>query len=165
MRTTDTLVRMLARPPARVCCWALATFALLSAGALGASTAPAAPDVDALQQQWREALIRGDVSALETIYSEDLVYVHSDARMQTRQEFLDAIRTGRARFKSLIPQDPARVVRHGDTVVASTRYELGTEGPSGALVKSTHQFLTVFAREGGRWRIVAQQTTRVPPGS
>ena len=136
-------------------------FAMLGTPAAGRETAAA--EIDRVQQDWVKALVTPDLAALDALYAPDLVYVHSDARIQNKAEFLEPFRTGRARFRALTRQGDPRVIVRGDTAVVSARYELVVETEPGKTNTSTHQFMTVLVRAGSLWHIVAQQTTRVPP--
>jgi hypothetical protein len=115
-------------------------------------------DVQTLQENWRLALVAANVDALNTIFSDGLVYVHSDGRIQNKEQFLAPIKAGTLRFTSLTACDAPRIRAYDAAAIVSACYELrvGTGPPS------RHLFLNVYANEGGQWRIVAQQTTRLP---
>lgn len=115
-------------------------------------------DIQKLQETWRTAIVAADLKALDALYADDLVYVHSDARIQTKQEFLAPFRAGTLRFASLTPCDTARVRASEASGIVSVCYEL----KAGSGAPSRHLFLTSWAMTGGAWRIVAQQTTRMP---
>ena len=126
-------------------------------------TARTAPTVDikALHEKWRSALVAADMNALDAIYSEGLVYVHSDARIQTKAQFLAPLRAGTLRFASLTGCDEPRIRTFDASAIVSACYEL----KAGTAPPSRHLFLTVYVNEGGQWRIIAQQTTRLPDKS
>ena len=119
-----------------------------------------APDVavQTLQEKWRTAMLAADVDTLDTIYSDALVYVHSDGRIQTKQQFLGPIRTGTLRFTSLVGCDAPRIRSYDAAAIVSACYEL----QAGPAPPSRHLYLTAYINEAGRWHIVAQQTTRLP---
>lgn len=115
-------------------------------------------DVLALQENWRAAMLAANVDALEAMYSDELVYVHSDGRIQNKQQFLGPMKAGTLRFTSLTGCDAPRIRAYDAAAIVSACYELR----AGSAAASRHLFLTAFVNEAGRWRIVAQQTTRLP---
>jgi ketosteroid isomerase-like protein len=127
-----------------------------AAGTLFAASADA--EVQKLREQWRTALTASDIKALGEIFSDQLVYTHSDGRVQTKQEFLAPIAAGRLRFDSVTDCDTPRVHVYEASAIVSACYELKI-GPA---PRSRHMFLTAFVKEAGRWQIVAIQTTRLP---
>jgi len=139
-----------------------ATLALLVV--LAASQAVQAADEEEIRRaeaDWVRALVAGDMAALEALYSDDLRYVHSSGGIDTKRQFLDSIRSGALRFKSMTAGD-SRVRTYGDTGVVNARYDLVLELGRKDVVPMTIQYLTVYVKSGSRWQIVTQQTTRVP---
>jgi len=130
---------------------------LAMVGAVPVWSAPAM-DVQSLQENWRKAMVAADVPALEAMYSDGLVYVHSDGRIQTKQQFLAPMKAGTMRFAALNGCDEPRIRTFDASAIVSACYEL----KAGSGAASRHLFLTVYASEAGKWRIVAQQTTRLP---
>ena len=51
------------------------------------------------------ATLKGDVAALQALLAEGMTYVHSSAKLETRQEFLDLIKTGYYQYKSIAPRE------------------------------------------------------------
>jgi ketosteroid isomerase-like protein len=125
-----------------------------SSAVLGASEA----DIRQVQEQWRNALTSADVTALGALFSDDLVYVHSDGRVQTKEQFLAPIKAGNLRFESVTSCDTPRIRAYQESAVVSACYELKI----GTSPLSRHIFLTAYAKQAGSWHIVAIQTTRLP---
>ena len=115
-------------------------------------------DIQALQEKWRSSLVAANLDVLDALYSDGLVYVHSDGRIQTKAQFLGPMKAGTMRFASLTGCDEPRIRAFDASAIVSACYEL----KAGAAPASRHLFMTVYAIEGGPWRIVAQQTTRLP---
>jgi Domain of unknown function (DUF4440) len=138
---------------------AVAVFAGLAMVA-GSQTLRSAPGVDiqALQEKWRSNLVAANLDVLEALYSDALVYVHSDSRIQTKAQFLGPMKAGTMRFASLTGCDEPRIRAFDSSAIVSACYEL----KAGTAPPSRHLFLTVWVNEGGQWRIIAQQTTRLP---
>src|SRR6188508_101141 len=91
---------------------------LLSAAVLAASDA----DIQTLQEEWRTALTSANVNALGDLFAEELVYVHSDGRVQTKDEFLAPIKAGRLRFESVTSCDTPRIRTFDQSAIVSACY-------------------------------------------
>jgi ketosteroid isomerase-like protein len=140
---------------------AMAIF-VMGAGA-GLSKAAPALDVEKLETKWVAALLAANMEALEAMYSNDLIYVHSNGGIQNKHDYLESIRTGSLRFKTMTAVGALRTRSFGNTATVSSRYDMQLEsGRTGKVSPYTIQYLTVYVNEGGTWRIVAQQTTSVP---
>ena len=113
-------------------------------------------EVLALENRRIEAMLKGDVQALEEILADDLVYTHTTARLDTKASFIDAVKTGKSVYNSLELQfeevrdlgDTAVVTGHGKFHVGNNKFEL--------------KFTDVYAKRNGAWQMVAWQSTRVP---
>ena len=133
----------------------------LAAAALMAAAAPAENEVRAAMEAWRQARIHHDRAALEKLYAPELVYVHSNARVENRQEAIDTIANGKERVDSCEFKDMTVRV-YGNTAVARARLILRTtlDGQSTALDMLG---LHVWVRNAAGWQLVARQTTRLTP--
>jgi ketosteroid isomerase-like protein len=111
-------------------------------------------------QLWAEAVVKGDVTALHDVYADDLVYVHSGGNAETKDEFIRRVETGGLKYESLTLVDPkARV--YGDAAVVNGMFDVRVM-VDGEPVKTRVVYVHVYTRQGGRWRMVAHQTTRAP---
>jgi ketosteroid isomerase-like protein len=126
--------------------------------------ADAEEEVRRAEAEWARALLASDMRALEAIYSDDLQYIHSSGSIDTKQEFLESIRSGALRFRSIASRE-SRVRTYGNVGVVNALYDLVLELRGGNVTPMAIQYLTVYVKDGSRWRIVTQQTTRLPASS
>ena len=126
-------------------------------------TAGAATDDDIrkVEAEWARALVAADVAALDGIFADDLVYVHSTGGIDTKQKFLDSIKSGSLRFKAVTPRD-VRVRSYGNVGVVNALYDLILSSRGGNATMMTIQYVNVWVKERGKWSLVTQQTTRLP---
>jgi len=74
-----------------------------------------AQEIGQLETRRFEAMLRGDVSALEQILSDDLTYTHANAVFETKAEFLGKMKSGQLKYESFGPEDlRVRVYGEGD---------------------------------------------------
>ena len=119
-------------------------------------------EADVLQADERrfEAMRRGDWAALDAALAEDLTYVHSTARLETKAEHIANLRAGKPHYRGIAPRERrARV--HGNVGVVNGVSEMHVER-DGKEQRFTVRYLAVYAKAGASWRMIAWQSTRVP---
>lgn len=127
-----------------------------------AALTPDQQGVRAAESVWTRALLTADLSALDALLADDLVYVHSSGAIDSEQTFLDSIRRGALRFKAMTLRD-SRIRIYEGVGVVNALYDLVLELRGGTVTPMSIQYLSIYVKDGsGRWRIVTQQTTRLP---
>jgi ketosteroid isomerase-like protein len=119
------------------------------------------PDIAALEAELRAAQLASDVAALDRLVSDDLLFTGPDGELAGKADDLAIHRDGVVRLSAHEPEE-LRVRRvRDDVVVAALRARLaGVFG--GAPFAGTYRYTRVWAREGGRWRVVAGHVSAVP---
>jgi len=113
-----------------------------------------------LDKKRMTAMAQKDLAALNELLSDDLVYTHSSARLDTKQSLIGAMESGSTVYTSVVPSD-VKAQDLGDTVVltGSCRISVNAGGrPNSFGVR----FTDVYANKGGRWQMVTWQSTRLP---
>ena len=124
--------------------------------------APTATEAEVLRADDRrfEAMRRGDWAALDAVLADDLTYVHSTARLESKDEHIANLRGGKPHYRGIAPRDRhARV--HGGVGVVNGVSEMHVER-DGKEQRFTVRYLAVYARSGEHWRMIAWQSTRQP---
>lgn len=113
-------------------------------------------EIIALENRRIEAMIKGDVQALEEILAEDLIYTHTTARLDTKVSFIASISSGSTNYRSIERED-VKVRQFGDTAVVTglAKFHVGDN-------KFEARFTDVYAKRSGTWQMVAWQSTRIP---
>ena len=122
--------------------------------------AAAGPDVQKLDAERFDAMIRGDALALDRLLADDLVYTHASGKVDSKASFLDDIKAGQLRYKSFRPEEPKLRV-YGDTAVATglASVEVNNHGQE---LSMKLRYTDVWVNRGGQWQMVAWQSTRLP---
>ena len=113
-----------------------------------------------LDRQRMTAMAQKDIAKLNELIADDLVYTHSSARLDTKQSLIGNMESGSTVYTSVVPSD-VKAQDLGDTVVltGSCRISVMSGGrPNSFGVR----FTDVYANKGGRWQMVAWQSTRLP---
>lgn len=123
-----------------------------------------AADVDAEFRQheeaWAKAVVDGNIGALEKMFTDGLVYAHSTGIVETKQQYIARLKTGKQHYAH-ITHESIQVVPYGDAVV--THSNLRMDGTSNGKPFNDHVImLQVWVKQNGTWRIAAHQTTKLP---
>ena len=107
-----------------------------------------------------EAMRKADWAALDASLADDLTYVHSSARLESKKEHLSNLRAGKPHYRGIAPRDRlARV--HGDVGVVNGVSDMHVEN-AGKEQRFTVRYLAIYTKIGEQWRMLAWQSTRVP---
>jgi uncharacterized protein (TIGR02246 family) len=111
-----------------------------------------------------EALLKNDVKTLEELFSDDLVYIHSAGKIDSKQPYLASLNSGNLVYVSLTYDPPARVSVMGpDTATVTGRANIEVKNKAGQVTKRVLTTTTVYVRQAAGWRVVSYQGTPVPP--
>lgn len=112
-----------------------------------------------LEQDRAQAVVRGDADYLDKQTTSDYTLIDTQGRVFNKSETLDRIRSGKIKLTSNKVDDlKARV--YGNTAVVTGRST--TEGTvDGKDSSGQTRFTRVFVKQGGEWKSVAFQQTRV----
>jgi ketosteroid isomerase-like protein len=113
-----------------------------------------------LDKQRMAAMAQKDIATLNRLLSEELVYTHSSARLDTKQSLIGNMESGSTVYTAVEPSD-VKAQELGDTVVltGACRISVMSQGrPNSFSVR----FTDVYANKGGQWQMIAWQSTRLP---
>jgi ketosteroid isomerase-like protein len=111
-----------------------------------------------------EALLKNDLKALERLFAEDMVYVHSAGKIDTKKPYLASLAAGNLTYIS-IRYDPAPgvLVAGRETAVVTGRATIEFKTKSGQLNKRVLTTTTVYTRGAAGWKVVSYQATPAVP--
>ncbi len=117
-------------------------------------------DIESLEQMRCQALLAGDLPALERLLAHDLVHVHANGAVQDRAAYLTDVRK-RLRFIH-IDRGPMQVRVHGGMAVAtgllSQQLHMVDRRQDLALTAFTTQ---VWREDASGWTQISFQATRI----
>ena len=113
-----------------------------------------------LDRQRMNAMAQKDIAALNKLISDDLVYTHSSARLDTKQSLIGSMESGRTVYTAVVPSD-VKAQDCGDTVILTGNARISVNSGGNAMNFGV-RFTDVWANKGGRWQMVAWQSTRTP---
>lgn len=113
-----------------------------------------------LDRKRMTAMAQKDIATLQTLLSDDLIYCHSSARLDTKQSLIGAMQSGATVYTGVDPSD-VKAQDLGDAVVLSgvARIQVLSNGKPNAF---SVRFTDVYAKKGAGWQMVTWQSTRLP---
>jgi ketosteroid isomerase-like protein len=107
------------------------------------------------------AMIAGDAAVLDRLMSDDIVYTHSSARLDSKQSFIASISGGTVKYRRIHRRDVAVSVRSGFAFLTGS-VEIDVEA-GGSLRHLILRYSNVWEATGKGWQQVLWQTTPIPP--
>jgi len=113
-----------------------------------------------LDRKRMNAMAQKDIATLNSLLSDDLVYTHSTARLDTKKSLIEAMESGRTVYTGVEPSD-VKAQDLGTAVVLTgiARIHVMSNGkPNNFGVR----FTDVYVNKGDEWQMVTWQSTRLP---
>jgi Domain of unknown function (DUF4440) len=118
-------------------------------------------ELQELEDARYRAMVSSDLASLERLLADDLIYTHATGLVDTKQQYLESIRSGQLKYLSAErKQDSLRQI--GEVVVIQGRLR--------AHVLKAHQdqlqdslFLAVWAKRGKHWQLANFAATPIEP--
>lgn len=119
-------------------------------------------EIEALDRAWEDAIIDQDAAALDRLGASDLIYTHAGGWVEGKAGFIGHILDGPLRFP-VIDYEDVEVRLHGDAAVLTCALHLQTLDQAGIAGELHFRVTHVWHRVEGAWRLVASQSTHIPP--
>lgn len=139
-------------------------FVLCSAVLLRASDADVIAAVRAADDERVVAIMAADVPRLNAIFSDELHYTHSNGKHDTKESYIASLVSRQTVYTGYDYQE--RVFRpvSPDIVLMAARV-LIKAGNATTQNLNDLNVLAVWRNEGGKWRFIAWQSSKIPPAT
>lgn len=118
-------------------------------------------EIVACEAALRVAQLDADVAALDDLIADRLLFTGPDGQLATKAQDLEAHRSGAVRFLGHEPLELRVRTVGSDAAVAALHARLRVR-VAGEVVEGDFRYTRVWAREGGRWRVVGGHVSSVP---
>jgi ketosteroid isomerase-like protein len=117
-------------------------------------------EIDQLEDEWREAMLTSNIKAMDSLLADDYMAITASGTLQSREEALESLRSGRIHFTALNISD--RKVRfYGSTAVVTSLANIQATTPDGHL-SGNYRYTRVYVRNAqGAWKVVSFEASRV----
>ena len=132
-------------------------------GAASSERLTAAQVLD-LQKRFQDATVACDAATLAKLMADDVVFVHGNALVQSKSDFLEAARVRRFRISSFAITDPKVVFFEGGAIVSGVEdIVLGAAATGEQPRKVQMRVSAVWVARPGGWQLILQQSTPLQP--
>ena len=122
-----------------------------------ADTPSTADEVGVAHSRWWDALTNEDVVALESLLADDLTFHSPYGTATTKEQFLEALRSGRLEYDSITAEEPLTRI-HGEVAIVTGRADIHFR--SGGQPRFEQLYYTaVYGWSAQVWRMLAWQST------
>ena len=117
-------------------------------------------EIDQLEEEWRNAMLKGDSAALDSLLAEDYTAITARGAIQTKEQAIDNLKSGTLQVTTLTLSD--RKVRiYGTTAVVTSIAELVGSRNAQELT-GRYRYTHVYVRnQQGQWKIVSFEASRI----
>jgi ketosteroid isomerase-like protein len=118
-------------------------------------------EIVVLKARIRIAQLSADLTALEDLISDDLLFTGPDGQLGSKAQDIEAYRSGAVKFIEHVPEE-LRIRRvSADVSISSLRAQL-TVDVAGSRSRGTYRYTRIWAREDGQaWRVVGGHVSLV----
>ena len=117
-------------------------------------------DIVEAESRIRRAQLDADVSALDELISDELLFTGPTGEVGTKSADLEAHASGAVRFREHHPEELRARQVSDDVVVTAMRARLIVE-VGGTTVRGSYRYTRIWARENGKWRVVGGHVSEV----
>ena len=112
-----------------------------------------------LERDRFRAMVDANGPLLDTLLSDNVSYIHTNGKRETKQQFIDGITAGRRRYRQIEIQSQEVLPAGRETFIVTGRALIEMEANNGALLFPI-AYTAIHAQVDGQWRLVAWQATR-----
>jgi len=111
-------------------------------------------------ETFKKSIVDADKNLLNSITAEELVYGHSNGKVQNKTEFIDEIISGKPDYISVDTADQT-VKISGNTAIVRHIYSAETMS-SGIAGHVKIGNMLIFQKQHGKWKLLARQAYKLP---
>jgi ketosteroid isomerase-like protein len=107
------------------------------------------------------AMVSNDLATLEQVLSDDLIYTHSSARIDSKQSYIESLRSGKVRYVSAERQQES-FRAYGNVAVINGRMKAHAV-VDGSEKTLNNVFTCVWVKNPQGWQMSSWASTPIPP--
>jgi len=118
-------------------------------------------EILALDQRRRRAMIEADVSSLEGLFNDELLWIHGNGRIDSKPGILNTIGSGKTKYRSIeCSEESVRLFGSVAAVSGVADMQVEIAGEKRTL---NNRFTILWAQQSdGLWQVVNWQSTSLP---
>ena len=117
-------------------------------------------DIEALEEQWRTAIVSGDAATMDKLLADDFLAISARGTLLDKEQYLNRMTTHATRLASVDLMDLKVRLQPGSAVAVSQAHISGML--EGKPIEGTFRYTKVYTRApGGAWHMTNFEATRV----
>jgi ketosteroid isomerase-like protein len=112
--------------------------------------------IEAVNKRIEEAVVSKDLASLDALYADDFVFTHGTGLIQTKRQWLDALRSNGTRYLSR-QLDSTSVELHAEIAIVTGRLFVCRQSEAGD-VRYGLQYVRVYLMKTGSWQLISHRT-------
>ena len=120
-------------------------------------------EVEALERQRFEALVKKDYAFLEKVFADDLLYVHSSGKSDSKVTYINSIKEGKSLYDKIdVEEITVRPYNNQKTAVVNGVINIA-QTPVGGKTNMLHlRYTVVYIKNKGKgWQLVTWQSLKL----
>jgi ketosteroid isomerase-like protein len=126
----------------------------------GFASADDADQIEQLEQQRTQAIVAGDIGALDALYASEFFYNRAGGDSLTKAAYFAFLASGDVKVRRAVRED-VTIRLYGDTAVVTGIQHIDVN-LKGQDTKVNVRYLHVWFNGPGGWKLVARQATNLP---
>jgi ketosteroid isomerase-like protein len=122
-------------------------------------TEDAQQEVLAAHEKRRAAMLNGDADTIDSLMTDDFTFTHANAVVETKEQFVDALKTRKLQYKTLTDEDWQVRIKGSTGVVSGTSHIV--VDASGTEHDLRVRFTELWVKEDDSWRMMLLHATEV----
>jgi len=118
---------------------------------------PAMTAIEAVNGRIEGAVVSKDLASLDALYADDFMFTHGTGLVQTKRQWLDALRSDETRFLSR-QLDSTSIELHPEIAIVTGRLLVCRQSEAGE-VRYGLQYVRVYSMKTGLWQLISHYTT------
>jgi ketosteroid isomerase-like protein len=116
-------------------------------------------EVLAAHEKRRQATLNGDANTVASMMTDDLTFTHANAVVESKEQFVEALKTRRLQYRALTDED-LQVRVNGSTGVVSGTVHIVVDA-AGTEYNLRVLFTELWVKEGETWKMMLWHATEV----
>jgi ketosteroid isomerase-like protein len=114
--------------------------------------------IETLEARRRQAMIDGDMAFLESVYTDDLTYSHSDGKSDSKRSYLQGMREGVWNYQRFESRQE-HIRRVGECAVVTGLIDMDVIIRGEPMLLNS-RYISVWREGDAGWQMIAWQSTR-----
>lgn len=106
------------------------------------------------------AQVQSDTTALQNLMADDMLYIHSNASVDTKAIFINNLKTGKTIYQSMQREGTAQIRTYGKNGI-SNGIVLAKGINNGTPFDIRIRYTAVYKKQKRTWQLVSWQSTRI----